>query len=183
MESRKSTEPEKRKKAIINYFKGNKAFTLIEILVVVAILGLIFSTIAIIFKNLYEGSLQLSSSSQELSKKIQTFWTLTRALYSSKKVVLKNGTQLYLITAGGQFYGGVVKAVYLFKNGTLFYYEYPYPYGSLYDYDKKKLIELAKFKNFKIYAIIEGIPKKTFYKKAKLYQLLIDNETFYIKTF
>ena len=183
MESKKIVDTENRKKAIIDYFKWNKAFTLIEILVVIAILSLLFSTITVIFKSLYEGSLKLSSSSQELSKKIQIFWTLTRALYGSKKVILKNGTQLYLITTGGQFYGGVVKAVYIFKNGSLYYYEYPYPYGSLYDYNNKKLIQLAKFKNFKIYALVNKQLKETFYRKAKLYQLHIDNETFYIKTF
>jgi len=183
MERRKLNETDIRKNCIFKTVIGYSAFILLEVLLVITILGLVFSTLTLIFKNIYESSLRISSKSSKLNLRAQIFWDLTRSLYGSKRAVLKNGTELYLITSGGQFYGGVVKAIYLFKNGTLYYYEFPYPYGSLYDYDRKSLIELGYFDRFELLALYNGKEYKNYPRKAGLYKLVIDNDTFYIKTF
>jgi prepilin-type N-terminal cleavage/methylation domain-containing protein len=167
--------------------KGNitliriKAFTLVEVLVVLAILGLLFSTLTFMFKELYLSSIHQKEQNISLKQRAELFWRLTRAFYGAKRFALRNGTELYFITTGGDVYRGVVKAVYKFQNGTLYYCEFPYPYGDFYECNNT--YPLYRFKEFKVFAVIGNREEKDFFKKPKLLKVIVDSSTFYLRDF
>jgi prepilin-type N-terminal cleavage/methylation domain-containing protein len=160
-----------------------KAFTLLEILVVILILSVFFSTLTFLFKNSFDSAVGLLEKNSKLQRDINIFWQLTRAIYGAKRLILRNGTDLYLITTGGLFYPGVVKSVYLYKNGTLYYYEFPYPYGPLESYNSSELKTLGRFDKFALWAVYGGRESKDDDGRATLFKLILDNQTFYLKRF
>ena len=171
------------KKRFIGWKTYYKAFTLLEILVVILILSVFFSTLTFLFKSSFDTASEVLTKNRELQRDIDIFWQLTRAIYGAQKLLLHNGSELYLITTGGIFYPGVVKAVYLYKNGTLYYYEFPYPYGSLESYNSSELKALGRFDNFALIALYGNREVKDDQGRATLFKLILDNQTFYLKRF
>jgi len=176
----KKDKPSKEiKKGIGINFRGG--FTLIEVVAAIAILGLVFSTIFLLFWRGVNSSLEVTKHSETLKRKALLFWQLTRAIYGAKKFLLLNGTELYLYTTGGNFYKGVVKEVYLFKNGTLYYYEFPYPYKDIRYYEKSKLMPIFKADKFEFVAT-DGIANYTSYNKIpKGFWVIVNGEKWKLK--
>lgn len=131
--------------------KDKKGFTLIEVLIVIILIGLIFSLLSMIFYSNINNSLNLILESERLKKEASFFWNIQRKIASAKEIHLDKGN-LYMLTTAGDYYEGVVKSAYIFRDGNLFYYEFPYPYGDLRFYEEDKLYNLGKFKNFNILA-------------------------------
>jgi len=154
MPAKKEIPNRESKKGILINFKSG--FTLVEILAVLAILGLVFSTVFLLFWRGVNSSLEIAKRSEELQEKALLYWRLTRAIYGAKRLLLLNGTELYLYTTGGNLYGGVVKEAYIFKNGTLYYYEFPYPYKDIRYYDKDKLMPIFKADRLEFLAEFNG---------------------------
>ncbi len=164
-----------------NYPK--KAFTLIEVLVVVILLGVFFSTLAFTFKSIFESSLNISTGSRKLREISSLYWSLSRAIYGAKKLKLVDGRELYLITTGGMFYPGVVKAAYIYKNGTLYYYEFPYPYGNLTAIDLRELKPLYHFSEFAIFGLEKNVEKRDASNRVKTFKIEADGISFYVSRF
>ncbi|NPB05280.1 MAG: prepilin-type N-terminal cleavage/methylation domain-containing protein [Aquificae bacterium] len=155
-------------------------FTLVEVLVVVILLSLVLSTVLFLYKSAFDASGTLLKESERLERISSLYWDLTRAVYGAKRLKLVNGTELYLITTGGKFYRGVVKAAYVFKNRTLYYYEFPYPYGSIDDFGSQKPVELGRFESFKVYAVDGANLLPYSYGRERLFRVEVEGQTFYL---
>ena len=160
-----------------------KAFTLVEVLAVLALLGILFTTLFFLFKELYTSSLRQKTAALELDQEAKLFWRLTRAFYGAKKFVLRKGTELYFITTGANIYRGLVKEVYKFQNGTLYYCEFPYPYGTIYECNST--YPLFRFRKFKAVALNSPTEKgeENTFKIPPLLKVEVNNDTFYLKNF
>jgi len=144
----------------------SEAFTLVEVLIVLTILSLIFTLLTLSFSRAVSSSLSGIKNSENLKREITLFWEMKRALTGARKVLLKGGSELFLETSGGEFFKGVVKKAYIFEEGTLYTYEFPYPSGSLDFYEEDKLIQKGRFNSLRFYALdrngkhdnYEGLP-------------------------
>lgn len=131
--------------------KNKKGFTLIEVLIVILLIGFIYSLLSMIFYSNIGNSLNIISDSEKLKREAIFFWNIQRKVASAKEIYLNKGN-LYMLTTAGDFYEGLVKSAYIFREGNLYYYEFPYPYGDLRFYEEDKLTNLGKFENFRILA-------------------------------
>jgi prepilin-type N-terminal cleavage/methylation domain-containing protein len=144
----------------------SRAFTLIEILVVITLMGLLFSVLLLVFSRGVDSSLNLSRDSDRLGMEVSLFWDLQRKILGAKRLKIERD-RMYLITSGGSFYQGIVKCAYIFKEGKLFYYEFPYPYGAIDQIEEEGLYTLGKFETFRVRAVernrefdlYEGVPQ------------------------
>jgi len=143
-----------------------RAFTLVEVLVVLTLIGLTFSILLFVFSRGVNSSLSLSQSSERLKSEASLFWELQRKVVGASRIkVSRDG--LYMITTGGSFNGGVVKCAYLYRDGDLYYYEFPYPYGAIDEVDENGLYKLGTFTEFRVvamernreYEAYEGLPE------------------------
>jgi len=152
----------------LNLRAGNtsEGFTLTEVLVVLAIISLVFSLILISFRRATFFTLDAKEEAEELKSEALIFWELQRSLAGAKRLKVNRGKELFLTTSGGSIYRGIVKKGFIFKEGWLYLYEFPYPSGSLDFYEEDKLIKLSRVKSFKVLALdsrgrhenYEGLP-------------------------
>ncbi|AAC07856.1 pilus assembly FimT family protein [Aquifex aeolicus] len=146
-----------------NTFKG---FTLVEVLITLAIISLVFSLILISFQRATFFTFGAKKEAERLKSEALLFWELQRSLAGAKKLKINQGKELFLITSGGSLYRGVVKKGFIHKDGWLYLYEFPYPSGSIDFYEEEKLVKLAKLDDFKVFALdslgkhenYEGLP-------------------------
>ncbi len=131
--------------------KDKKGFTLIEVLIVILLIGLIYSILSMIFYSNIGNSLNIISDSEKLKREANFFWNIQRKVASAKEIHLNKGN-LYMLTTAGDYYEGLVKSVYILREGNLYYYEFPYPYGDLRFYEEDKLYNLGKVEKFQILA-------------------------------
>jgi len=157
-----------------------KAFTLVEVLVVLLLLGLLFGLLSYVLKAGIESSLFVVESSQRLRDESLLVWNIQRKLMSAKDAYIEED-RLFLHTYAGDYYEGMVKCAYIFKDGTLYYYEFPYPYGSINFYEEEKLIKLAKFKSFSFLAESTGTTQKTFRGLPERYRIIIEDREYVLK--
>jgi len=108
----------------------------------------------------------MRKNAEELQGEASLFWELQRSLAGAERVKINQGKEIFLITSGGSFYRGVVKKGFIYKDGWLYLYEFPYPSGSMDFYEEEKLIKLLKLEDFKVFALdsrgkhenYEGLP-------------------------
>lgn len=131
--------------------KNKKGFTLIEVLIVIVLIGLIYSLLSMIFYSNIGNSLNIISDSEKLKREANFFWNIQRKVASAKEIYLNKGN-IYMLTTAGDYYEGLVKSAYIFREGNLYYYEFPYPYGDLRFYEEDKLNNLGKIDKFQILA-------------------------------
>jgi len=151
-----------------------RAFTLIEVLIVLTLLGLTFSALLLVFSRGIDSSLRITEDSERLKLKANLFWDLQRKIVGAKRIRVENNN-LYMITSGGTIYQGVVKCAYIFKNGKLYYYEFPYPYGAIDEIEEDKLQKVGEFKSFEVKVkegnrvlnSYEGLPDEIIVKVGK----------------
>jgi len=151
-----------------------RAFTLIEVLVVLTLLGLTFSALLIVFSRGIDSSLRITEESESLKPKASLFWDLQRKIVGAKRLRVENNN-LSMITSGGTIYRGVVKCAYVFKDGKLYYYEFPYPYGAIDEIEEDKLQRVGEFDSFEVQVkegnrvlnSYDGIPDEIIVKVGK----------------
>jgi prepilin-type N-terminal cleavage/methylation domain-containing protein len=173
-------------KNITRLFSYNNylGFTLVEVLVVLILLGLIFSTVTFLFWSTVNSSINIVKNSERLKQKALLFWQLQKAFYGAKNFYLEGGKKLFLITSGGQYYKGIVKAVFIYKNSTLYYWEFPYPYGNLTDYNASELQPLYHFSSVSFIALNEELKGfENYYQMPYLLKVEIDNQTLIFKKY
>jgi len=150
--------------------KRNKGFTLIEILVVLALFSLIFGLISFTFYNVVKNSISLVDSGSSIKEKAILFWDIQRAILSAKDIYIEEegeNSLLYLITAGGLYTKGIVKAFFFVEENALYYREFPYDYGDIRYVKEGKTYKLARVNSFRVRAFngrrevtnFKGIPE------------------------
>ena len=151
-----------------------------EVLVAVTLIGLVLSVALFTFLRGVHSSAALTAKNGKITEFANLFWDLTRAVYGAKRLYLRNGTDLYLVTTGGMFNPGVVQAAFLYRNGTLYYYEYPYPKGNIFDYERDKLIALYRLRDFQIIALSGGREFKNYDRKPWRLKVETEGRVFYL---
>jgi prepilin-type N-terminal cleavage/methylation domain-containing protein len=133
----------------------NKAFTLVEVLIVITLISLVFSVLAFSFYSSVKNSLDISKKSQEIKNLSSFFWDMERKFSTSNTIYLKNlnSTPILTLYNTSGYNKGLVKSVFFLKDGFLHYYEYPYIYADPFFYDEKNSYRLFKVENIKIYAV------------------------------
>ncbi|WP_448587630.1 prepilin-type N-terminal cleavage/methylation domain-containing protein [Thermocrinis sp.] len=157
-----------------------RAFTLIEVLLVLTLLGLLFGTLSYALKSGMESSLLVVRDSQRLKDESLLVWNIQRKVLSAKDAHMEEN-KLFLHTYAGDYYEGMVKCAYIYKDGELYYYEFPYPYGSLNFYEEERLIRLGRFKSFSFSASAQGTSHKNYKGLPELYRIVIEDREYIIK--
>ena len=157
-----------------------KAFTLVEVLVVLALAGLLFGMLSFAFYRASNGSLSLLQLSENVKREAVLYWELERKIIGAKEIHIEND-RIYMLTTGGSLYEGVVKCAYFVKDGVLFYYEFPYPYLSLDDIEETKAYKVMEVKNFKVRAKIRDSEVKTLIGLPDYVLITIDDRRFTYK--
>ncbi len=137
------------------------AFTLVEVLIVLSLLGLTFSILVLVFSRGVDSSLNITEGSESLKREVSLFWDLQRKIVSATRIKVEDGN-LYMFTSAGSFNEGVVKCAYIYRDGMLMYYEFPYPYGAIDDVEEEDLINLGRLESFEARAIIGNRELKTY---------------------
>lgn len=168
-----------RQKFTSMLLKSKKGFTLLEVLLVLVLISLLFGTLSYTYYSALNSSLDLARDSQKLRQEAYLLWNLKRKVVSAKILHMEKD-KLFMITSAGDYYDGMVKCAYIYKEGVLYYYEFPYPYGDIKFYEEDKLIKLGKFNAFSFrayaggnfYDTFDGIPE-LLYVKLDTRQLVI----------
>ena len=147
------------------------------------LLGVVLSTALFLFLRGIHSSSTITLEGEKVVRFANLYWDLTRAFYGAKRLQLVNGTSLYLITTGGLFYPGVVHSAFIYRNGTLYYYEYPYPRGDIKQIEEDKLIALYRLESFRMEVIGKGGKRLSNYrgKKPPLMEVNASGRVFYLK--
>ncbi|WP_457600652.1 prepilin-type N-terminal cleavage/methylation domain-containing protein [Hydrogenivirga sp.] len=157
-----------------------RAFTLIEVLVVLTLLGLTFSILLLVFTRGVDSSLNLSGSSEALRLKASLFWDMQRKLLGARRIRVEDDS-IFMVTTGGSFSEGVVKCAYIYRDGRLYYYEFPYPYGAINEIDEDRLYELGRLDSFTI-TVREGNREfKTYDGLPQFVEVKVDDESFFFE--
>ncbi|MEZ0360718.1 MAG: prepilin-type N-terminal cleavage/methylation domain-containing protein [Hydrogenobacter sp.] len=160
-----------RQRCTYTFRKGKRGFTLLEVLLVLVLIGILFGLISYTFYSLVTNSLSLAKDSERLKEDASLLWNIQRKILSSKSIYLEKD-KLFIITSAGDYYEGMVKCAYIYKDGILYYYEFPYPYGDIRFYEEDKLIKLGRFdtisfrayKGGNFYDTFDGIPELIYVK-------------------
>lgn len=122
-----------------------RGFTLIEVLLAITLMGVFFGIISYSFYSSVKNSYLLLNSAELTKEEALLFWNLQRKIVGAKEIYLKRDS-LFIISSAGDYYQGMVKCAYIFRDGWLYYYEFPYPYGDISFYEEEKLIKLSPFR-------------------------------------
>ena len=161
-------------------YTSTRAFTLPEVLVVLLLFGLLFGLVSYILKSSAENSAFVVRDSQRLKDEALLIWNIQRKVMSAKDAYMEED-RLFLHTYAGDYYQGMVKCAYIYKDGTLYYYEFPYPYGSLNFYEEEKLKELTRFESFSFSAQAQGQEHKSFRGLPERYRIIVEGREYLIK--
>ncbi len=116
---------------MINRLSKTKAFTLLEVLVVLLLVSLIFTVVFSVFRSTGIGALSLTKDAEALKQKAFLKYRLKHQLeglirdFELKK---EEDGEIYLsfVTSVGEVYSGVVQVYYRFADNKLFYCEKPF---------------------------------------------------------
>ena len=167
----------------------NRGFTLLEILIVIALLGIFFGLVSLIYITNVKSILDLSSQANEKIKILSIYNQLRKQFvskYTKKDInfyITKDRISFY--TYYPVFYYGAVRVEYYIKQVgdkyQLVYEEFPYIDGKLGNDGLKKMV-LGEFKNLKLEAYDKDRKRLETYKGKDFPQYLklnINGSEFY----
>ncbi|MDW8066997.1 MAG: prepilin-type N-terminal cleavage/methylation domain-containing protein [Aquificaceae bacterium] len=132
-----------------------RGFTLLEVLLVLVLMGVFFSVLSYSFYSSTRNSYFMLESAELLKGEIFLFWDLQRKLTGATDLYIKKDS-LFMVTSSGDYYQGLVKCAYVYKDGWLYYYEFPYPYGDITFYEEDKLVRVGRFEELSFRAFSNG---------------------------
>ncbi|MCX7990136.1 MAG: type II secretion system GspH family protein [Aquificaceae bacterium] len=132
-----------------------RGFTLLEVLLAISLMGVFFGILSYSFYSSLRNSYALLESVELTREEVLLFWNLQRKLTGAIELSLYKD-RIFMVTSSGDYYQGVVKWAYLYKDGWLYYYEFPYPYGDLTFYEEDRLIKVGRFREFSFRAFSGG---------------------------
>lgn len=156
-----------------------RGFTLLEVLLVLVLMGVFFGVLSFSFYSSVRNSYALSESAQLAREEALLFWSLQRKLTGATDLYLKRDA-LFMITSAGDYYQGVVKGAYIYRDGWLYYYEFPYPYGDITFYEEDKLLRVGRFGEVSFRAFVEGQYLEEFRGIPQWVEVKIENKVFRI---
>lgn len=162
--------------------KGRKGFTLLEVLLVLILVSLLFGVLSYSFYSFLTNSTSLLADSEKLKQEASLLLNIQRKVLSAKTLYMEKD-KLFMITPVGDYYEGVIKCAYVYKDKTLYYYEFPYPYGDIRFYEEDKLIKLGRFDTFSIKAYDKGQFSDTFQGVPQVVYVKLNSHELFIKTF
>lgn len=174
-----------------NKISEEKAFTLLELIVVITLLSVLFALIGFTFIKNIEGSIYTSEKIYSAVKEISVYNQLEKQIFSKKTTnknisILLSENRLSFYTGYPIFYTGFVRAEYVIQEEdnkkVLIYEEFPYIDGQLGTEGLKK-VNLGKFDNLSIEVIKDRKVYKSYKNKdfPDLIKIEIDNNIYYIK--
>jgi|GEM_PF-719466 prepilin-type N-terminal cleavage/methylation domain-containing protein len=162
--------------------KGRKGFTLLEVLLVLTLVSLLFGVLSYSFYSFLTNSTKLLADSEKLKEEASLLLDIQRKVLSAQTLYMEKD-KLFMITSAGSYYEGVVKCAYIYKDRTLYYYEFPYPYGDIRFYEEDKLIKLGRFNAFSIRAYEKGHFSDIFQGIPEIVYVRLNTHELFIKTF
>lgn len=171
-----------RKMAYLSKYtsQSHRAFTLIEILITLSLIGIVFSVLSFGFYSSINSSIQISMESKKIEDMAKFYWDFQRRFATSKQIfVKKTGDNSYIISlynTAGEFSKGVVKSVYYTKDGFLYYYEYPYIFADPLYFDEKDSFVLMKIDKISLEIYSQGQKFDEFQGKADYMVLMINDK-------
>ncbi|RMH79738.1 MAG: prepilin-type N-terminal cleavage/methylation domain-containing protein [Acidobacteria bacterium] len=132
-----------------------RGFTLLEVLLVLVLMSIFLGMLTYSFYSTLKNSYAIVELSELTKEEAKLLWNLQRKLSGALELYVKKDS-LFMLTSAGDYYQGVVKCAYIFKDGWLYYYEFPYPYGELTFYEEDRLIRVGRFEGFQIRAYVMG---------------------------
>ena len=132
-----------------------RGFTLLEVLLVLILMGVFFSVLSYSFYSSTRNSYFMLESAELLKGEIFLFWDLQRKLTGATDLYVKKDG-LFMVTSSGDYYQGLVKCAYVYRDGWLYYYEFPYPYGDITFYEEDKLVRVGRFEELSFRAFFNG---------------------------
>lgn len=162
-------------------FLKRRAFTLVEVLVVLTLIGLTFSLLLLVFSRGVDSSLNVSSRGEGLRMGAQLFWDLQRKVLGATRIKVENNN-LYMVTSAGDFYPGVIKCAYIYRDGELYYYEFPYPYGAIDEIEEDKLYRLGRAKDFEVIAVVGNREEKVYEGLPLFVKVKLNGREFLLET-
>lgn len=155
----------------------SKAFTLVELLVVITIVSLVFSVLSYSLYSAIKNSLDVSGRSEYVKNLSSFFWDMQKKFSTSKMIYLKNldGNPILTLYNTSGYNKGLVKSVFFIKDGFIYYYEYPYIYGDPFFYDEKESYRLFKISSIKIFAVKDNQQMQEFQGTPDYLIFEIDN--------
>ncbi|MEN3028100.1 MAG: type II secretion system protein [Aquificaceae bacterium] len=132
-----------------------RGFTLLEVLLTISLMGLFFGILSYSFYSSARNSYALLESVELTREEVLLFWNLQRKLTGARELFLRKDG-IFMVTSSGDYYQGLVKCAYVYKDGWLYYYEFPYPYGDLTFYEEDRLLKVGKFGEFYFRAFSGG---------------------------
>lgn len=162
-------------------FLKRRAFTLVEVLVVLTLIGLTFSLLLLVFSRGVDSSLNVSSRGEWLRMGAQLFWDLQRKVLGATRIKVENNN-LYMVTSAGDFYPGVIKCAYIYRDGELYYYEFPYPYGAIDEIEEDKLYRLGRAKDFEVIAVVGNREEKVYEGLPLFVKVKLNGREFLLET-
>ncbi|SNZ16356.1 pilus assembly FimT family protein [Hydrogenobacter hydrogenophilus] len=172
MEKRRSTS---------TLLKDKKGFTLLEVLIVLMLVGILFGVLSYSFYSFLTNSTNLLADSEKLKQEANLLLDIQRKVLSAKTLYMEKD-KLFMITSVGDYYEGVVKCAYIYKDKTLYYYEFPYPYGDIRFYEEDKLIKLGRFDTFYVKAYDKGQFIDSFQGIPQVVYVKLNSHELFIKT-
>jgi len=167
----------------------NKAFTLLEILLVITLTLLVFGVIGFSFFNFMVSNTKLSAQIDETVQHLSLYNQLSKQLfsiYTQQDTNIKiDQNRLSFYTYYPVFYQGAVRAEYYIKKEgdkkVLFYEEFPYVDGKL-GYAGLKRVVLGVFKDFSFEVFKKGKYTDRFIGKypPTVVRILSDKEEYII---
>lgn len=154
-----------------------RGFTLLEVLLVLVLMGVFFGVLSYSFYSSARSSYLLLESAEITKEEALLFWNIQRKLSGAVDLYLKKDA-LFMITSAGDYYQGVVKCAYLYKDGWLYYYEFPYPYGDITFYEEDRLIRLGRYDEISFRAYANGQYLEEFKGLPQWVELKLDSKIF-----
>ena len=134
--------------------RSRGGFTLAEVLVVLILLGVSVSLAVFLFSRGVSSSISVEERAKRLSLLATLFWDMERKVFGAERVYVE-GDAIYMVTSGGDYFPGIVRCAYVFREGELLYFEDPDLSREIYATEGEG-IRIGRFEEFRVVAVEKG---------------------------
>jgi len=158
-----------------------RGFTLVEILITLAIAGITLTSLFLIFSRGSLTSAGLTEESASFKMEVSLFWDLQRKVLGAKRIRIE-GDALYMYTSGGSHFPGIVKCAFYVKDGMLRYHEFPYPYLSIDEIYEGVDYVLGPVRRFEVFASDGRVDETVYDGMPRFVKVILNDREFVFET-